>query len=195
MLVPLSVVTLLSDELETYIVFPSCFVLVEGRELLMDLILLDVIDFDVILGMDWLGLHYATLDYREKEVIFRISNDVEFRFKGDKSLMPKNLISTITARKILRRGCQGYLVVVRDTKVDKGAVENVPVVCEFPDILSKELPGLPPEREIEFCIDVVPGTNPISMPPYRMTSAELKELREQLQELLNKGFIRPNTFF
>ena len=55
MLVPLSVVTLLSDELETYIVFPSCFVLVEGRELLMDLVLLQVIDFDVILGMDWLA--------------------------------------------------------------------------------------------------------------------------------------------
>ena len=53
--------------------------------------------------------------------------------------------------------------------------------------------GLPPEREIEFCIDVVPGTDPISMPPYRMTPAELKELNEQLKELLNQGFIRPST--
>ena len=55
------------------------------------------------------------------------------------------------------------------------------------------MPGLPPEREIEFCIDVVPGTDPISMPPYRMAPAELSELKEQLQELLDKGFIQPST--
>ena len=54
------------------------------------------------------------------------------------------------------------------------------------------MPGLPPEREIEFCIDVVPGTDPISMPPYRMAPAELSELKEQLQDLLDKGFIRPS---
>ena len=55
------------------------------------------------------------------------------------------------------------------------------------------MPGLPPDREIEFCIDVVPGTDPISMPPYRMAPAELKELNEQLKELLDKGFIRPSS--
>ena len=82
--------------------------------------------------------------------------------------MPHNLISAITARKILRRGCLGYLVVVRNVEADKGAVERVPVVCEFPDVFPEDLPGLPPERKIEFCIDVVSGTNPISMPPYRM---------------------------
>ena len=64
-------------------------------------------------------------------------------------------------------------------------------MCEFQDIFPEELPGLPPEREIDFCIDVVPGTDPMSMPPYRMAPAELSELKEQLQELLDKGFIRP----
>ena len=107
--------------------------------------------------------------------------------------MPHNLISAIIAKKMLRRGCQGYLVVVRDVEADKGAVENVPVVHEFLDVFPKELPGLPPAREIEFQIDVVPGTDPISMPPYRMAHVELKELNEQLKELLDKGFIRPNT--
>ena len=67
---------------------------------------------------------------------------------------------------------------VRDIKADKGVVENVSVVCEFLDVFREELPGLPPEREIEFCIDVVPGTDPISMPPYRMAPAELKKLNE-----------------
>ena len=107
--------------------------------------------------------------------------------------MPQNLISAITARKMLRRGCRGYLTVVRDVEADKGAVEKVPVVCEFSDVFPEEFPGLPPVREIEFCIDVVPGIDPISMPPYRMAPAELKELNEQLKELLDKGFIRPST--
>ena len=94
--------------------------------------------------------------------------------------MPQNLISAITARKMLRRGCQGYLAVVRDVQADIGSVDRVPVVCEFQDIFLEEFPGLPPERETEFCIDVVPGTDPISMPPYRMAPAELSELKEQL---------------
>ena len=107
--------------------------------------------------------------------------------------MPQNLISIIIARKMLRRGCQGYLAVVRNVEAYKGAIDWVPVVCEFPDVFSEELPGLPPDREIELCIDVVPGTDPIFMPPYRMAPAELKELNEQLKELLDKGFIRPSS--
>ena len=126
----------------------------------------------MILGIDWLVQHYATLDCREKVVIFKISNDEEFRFRGDKSSMPQNIISAITARKMLRRGCQGYLVVVRNVDVETGIVKNMPVVCEFSDVLPKELSGLPPEREIEFCIDVVPGMDPISIPPCRIKRAE-----------------------
>ena len=77
---------------------------------------------------------------------------------------------------MLRRGCRGYLAVVRNVEAETGAVKNVPVVCEFPDVFPEELPGLPPEREIEFCIDVISGTDPISMPPYRMAPVELKGL-------------------
>ena len=88
LLIPLSVATPLSDELETDIVFPSYPMLIEGRKLHAYLVLLDMIDFDVIVGMDWLAKHYATVDYREKEVIFKIPSDEEFRFRGDKSSMP-----------------------------------------------------------------------------------------------------------
>ena len=97
---------------------------------------------------------------------------------GDKSSAPQNLISAITARKMLRKGCQGYLALVRDTTAEKISISDVPVACEFPDVFPDELPGLPPHREIEFCIDVVSDTAPISMPPYRMAPAELKELKE-----------------
>ena len=85
------------------------------------------------------------------------------------------------------------MALVRDTTAEKISISDVPVACEFPDVFPDELPGLPPHREIEFCIDVVSDTTPISMPSYRMAPIELKELKELLQELLDKGFIRPNT--
>ena len=94
--------------------------------------------------------------------------------------MPQNLISAIIARKMLRRS-RGYLAVVRNVEAETEAVKNMLVVCEFPDVFLEELLGLPPEREIEFCIDVVPGANPTSVPSYRMTPAKLKELNEQLK--------------
>ena len=111
--------------------------LIEGKELLADLVLLDVMDFDVIFGMDWLSQHFATVDCRRKEVIFRILNEEEFRFVGDKSSAPQNLISAITARKMLRKGCQGYLALVRDTTAEKTSISYVPVAYEFPDIFLK----------------------------------------------------------
>ena len=67
------------------------------------------------------------------------------------------------------------------------------MVREFGDVFPKELPGLPPEREIEFSVELLPGTSPISIAPYRMAPTELKELKAQLQDLLDKGFIRPST--
>jgi hypothetical protein len=82
--------------------------------------------------------------------------------------------------------------VIAPTKQAKKNLEDIPVVCEYPDVFSSNYSGLPPQREVEFGIECVSGTNPISKAPYRMTSSELKELKEQLQELLDKGFICPS---
>ena len=68
----------------------------------------------------------------------------------------------------------------------------MPVVCEYPDVFPEELPGLPHVREVEFGIELVPGTTPISIAPYRMAPTELKELKAQLQELTDRGFARPS---
>jgi hypothetical protein len=73
------------------------------------------------------------------------------------------------------------------------ALENIPVVCEYPDIFPEELLGMPPDREVVFVIELMPGTAPISKHPYRMPPNELKELKEQLKVLLDKGFIRPSS--
>ena len=96
------------------------------------------------------------------------------------SSTPQNLISAITTRKMLRKGCQGYLALVRDTTTEKTSISDVPVACEFLNVFPEELPGLPPHKEIKFCIDVVSDIAPISMPPYRMAPVELKELKEHL---------------
>ncbi len=104
----------------------------------------------------------------------------EFSFDGDRSVAPCNLVLAINARKILRHRCQGYLALVWDTSIEGTDVENVPIIKEFVNVFPEKLPGLRLDREIEFCIDIVLGTNSISMPPYRMAPAKLKELKEQL---------------
>ncbi|WRX11172.1 Retrotransposon gag domain - like 10 [Theobroma cacao] len=81
----------------------------------------------------------------------------------------------------------------KDTSANVGDVSQVSVVNEFMDVFPEELPGLPPEWEIEFCIDLILDTRPISIPPYRIAPVELKELKDQLEDLLDKGFIRPSV--
>ncbi|GJR80441.1 putative reverse transcriptase domain-containing protein [Tanacetum coccineum] len=80
-----------------------------------------------------------------------------------------------------------------DTSLESPNIENLSVVREFADVFPDELPGLPPAREIEFGIELIPGAEPISKAPYRMAPVELKELKEQLQEMLENGFIRPSV--
>jgi hypothetical protein len=72
-------------------------------------------------------------------------------------------------------------------------VEGVPVMCEYPDVFPEELSGMPPNRDVEFVIDLLPGTGPIAKRPYRMSVDELEELKKQLRKLSDKGYIRPSA--
>ena len=101
-------------------------------------------------------------------------------------------ISYLKARKMISKGYLYHLVRVKDSSSESPTLESVPVVSEFPEVFPEDLPGVPPEREIDFGIDLLPDTQPISIPPYRMAPTELKELKEQLKDLLDKGFIRPS---
>ena len=82
--------------------------------------------------------------------------------------------------------------IVDTTKERESVPSDVPIVREYLTVFPEDLPGLPPDREIEFCIELIPGTAPISRAPYRLAPAELKELNAQLEELLDKGLIRPS---
>ncbi|GKE80858.1 hypothetical protein Tco_1550858, partial [Tanacetum coccineum] len=95
------------------------------------------------------------------------------------------------------KGCQVYLAQVTSKKTeDKGEekrLEDVPIVREFPEVFSEDLPGLPPARQVEFQIDLVPGAAPVARAPYRLAPAEMQELSTQLLELSDRGFIRPSS--
>jgi hypothetical protein len=180
------------DSLVTDLVYRSCDVQVADRELLVYLILLDIQDFDVILGMDWLSTYHASVDCYSKHVTFHIPNQFEFHFEGIREAsLP--LISTMQAYCLLKKGCHAYLAYVSNSKSKLPELDKIWVVKEFPDVFPEDLPGLPPDREIEFSIDLLLGTTPISNAPYRMAPVELEELKKQLLELLDKGFIRPSV--
>nr|GFC87658.1 putative nucleotidyltransferase, ribonuclease H [Tanacetum cinerariifolium] len=86
-----------------------------------------------------------------------------------------------------------FLAIIHDTTSDVPSIHEQPIVSKFPDVFPDELPGIPPVREVEFNIELIPGAEPISKAPYRMAPIELKELKDQLQELLDRGFIRPSV--
>ena len=111
---------------------------------------------------------------------------------GIRSNVMSNVISTMQARRFIRKGYEAFLALILDSKRGQVDVENIPVVREFPYVFPEELPGIPLESEVDLSIEIVPGTAPVSRAPYRMAPAELKELKVQLQELLDRGFVRPN---
>ena len=125
-------------------------------------------------------------------MIFHISGKLEFSFEGKHVDRPLRIISIVRANSLLRKRCQGFLAHVVSNESDL-KLEDIPVVRDVSDVFPNDLLGLPPEREVEFTIDLVLETTPISKTPYRMTPVELKELKVQCQELLNKGFIRPSV--
>ena len=133
------------------------------------------------------------VDCRMKRVTLRTPSGEEVTFIGERSNHLSNVISAATARTMVRKGCEAYLEYVIDTKKAEPSLLDIPIVCDYLDVFLEELSGLPPQREIEFAIEVVPGATPASITPYRMAPMELKELKLQLQELLEKGFIRPSV--
>ncbi|KAL0540150.1 hypothetical protein IC582_024380 [Cucumis melo] len=171
----------------------TCQIEIAGHVIEVTLLVLDMLDFDVILGMDWLAANHASIDCSRKEVTFNPPSRASFKFKGEGSRSLPQVISAIRASKLLSQGTWGILASVVDTREADVSLSSEPVVRDYPDVFPEELPGLPPHREVEFAIELEPGTVPISRAPYRMAPAELKELKVQLQELLDKGFIRPSV--
>ena len=173
---------------------------VQGKCMASDFVLYHLVGIDVILGMDWLEKNQAIIDCEKNEIHLTLEGDIEGKriFFQNKEQLGRHpgLISYMQAVKYLRQGCQGYLAsMVGGTEGEKADVNptSVRVVGEYLDIFPDELSGLLPMRDSEFVIDVLPGTTPMSKAPYKMTPVELQELKIQLKEMLDKGFIRPSV--
>ena len=174
-------------------VYMDSRVIIGGHEFLADLILLDIHDFDVILGMDWLSRHHATMDCYRKEVRFCRPGQTKVVFYGLRKTLPNSIMTAMKANKMLRKSYQGYLANAIEVRDSGSRLEDISVVREFPDVFPEDLPGIPPNREIDFQIKLTYGIEPISKAPYRMAPLELKELKVRMEELVSKGFVRLST--
>ncbi|XP_070049823.1 uncharacterized protein [Nicotiana tomentosiformis] len=190
---PVCVSTPVGDIITVDHMYRSCVVTIGELETRVDFLLLGMVDFDVILGMDWLSPCHAILDCHAKIVTLTMPGLPKIEWRGSLDVIPNRVISYLKAQRMVEKGCLSYLAFVRDVDAYTPIIDSVPVVQDFSDVFPIDLPGMPPDRDINFGIDLVQGTQPISIPPYRMAPVELKELKEQLQELLEKGFIRPSV--
>ena len=144
---------------------------IEGEEFLANLIIIDTKSLDVILGMDWLTDHQAVLDCGNRSITVVSPVGIRVRFEASLGKLGEEVVYSIKAI----------------------SVEDVPVVCEFPDVFPDELPGMRPDRGLEFVINLVPGTALISKRPYHLLVDDLVELKQQIEEMQAKGFDRSSS--
>ncbi|GKB96554.1 putative reverse transcriptase domain-containing protein, partial [Tanacetum coccineum] len=171
-----------------------------GHPFNIDLMPVELGSFDVIIGMDWLANHHAVIVCDEKIVRIPYGDEVLI-VQGDRDRKREksklSIISCTKTQKYIERGCLIFLAQVTkkeiEDKSEEKRLEDVPTVRDFLEVFPKDLPGLPPTRQVEFQIDLVPGSAPMARAPYRLAPSELQELSTQLQELSDKGFIRPSS--
>ncbi|XP_012482906.1 uncharacterized protein LOC105797491 [Gossypium raimondii] len=164
-----------------------------GAIFLTDLMELPFGEFDLILGTNWLVKHRVSLDCATKRVVLRTSEDSEVVVIEEHRNYLSNVISALRAKKLVRKICEAYLAYINVSDSGDSLVKDIRIVKEFLDIFLEELPGLPLNLEVEFRIELLPGTTLVSIAPYRMSLKELGELKAQIQVLLDRGFILPSV--
>ncbi|GJR73805.1 putative reverse transcriptase domain-containing protein [Tanacetum coccineum] len=185
---------------KTNTILRGCTLGLLGHPFNIDLMSVELGSFDVIIGMDWLANHLAVIVYDEKVVQISFGDEVlivqgDRDGKGEKSKL--SIISCTKTKKYIKRGCPIFLAQVTKKEIENESeekrLEDVPTVQDFPEVFPEDLPGLPPTRQVEFQIDLVPCAAPVARALYRLAPSELQELSTQLQEHSDKGFIRPSS--
>ncbi|MCH80451.1 retrotransposon protein, partial [Trifolium medium] len=184
---PMTVSTATDGGIVAELVCENCPVMVSSKTYYIDLICLPIRQLDVILGMDWLSANYVYIGCAEKIIYMPTENTAE-------GVALSALLNN--AHQIIQYICANdknfYLMLTVASEPELGP-SDIFVVNEYLDVFPEDITSLPPEREIEFSIDLVPGAEPVSVAPYRMSPAELKELKSQLEDLIQKHFIRPSV--
>ncbi|GKD26585.1 putative reverse transcriptase domain-containing protein [Tanacetum coccineum] len=148
----------------TNTVIQGCTLTLLNQPFEIDLMLIKLGSFDIVIGIEWLSKYHAKILCDEKVIHIPIDGE------------------TLIIR-----------AQVMEKKSDEKRLEDIPVVREFPDVFPEDLPGLPPVRQVEFQIDLIPGAAPVARAPYRLAPLKMQKLSNQLQELADRGFIRPST--
>ncbi|XP_070002437.1 uncharacterized protein [Nicotiana sylvestris] len=169
-----------------------CLIVIGGFETRVDILLLCMVDFDVILGMDWLSPYHAILDCHAKTVTLAMPGLSRLEGRGESNYVPIRVVSFLKAQQMIEKGCNSYLAVVRDIRADTHTVESVPVVRDFLVVFHADLLGMLPHRDFDFGIDFF-GHLAHFYSTISYNIVELNELKEQLQEFLDKGFIRSSV--
>ncbi|GAU18217.1 hypothetical protein TSUD_26810 [Trifolium subterraneum] len=165
----------------------NCPVSVVGKIYHVDLICLPLKDMDIVLGMDWLSANTVYIGCAEKNLYVPIDLNAESRALTALLQNTHQLIQYLGAEN------KCFSIMFTISSESSLSPSDIPIVREYLDVFPEEINSLPPEREIEFSIDLVPGSQLISIAPYRMSPLELRELKSQLEELLQKHFIRPSV--
>ncbi|XP_016178016.1 uncharacterized protein LOC107620357 [Arachis ipaensis] len=158
----------------------------ENREFIYDLICLPMVWLEMILGFDWMSKNRVLLDCFERSIRFMPEGENE-------AVVAKGYYLNSTMVICSGEECQGYILLAANALGDAENLDRISVVRDFPEVFPEDILEFPPQREIEFAIDLVQGAEPVSIAPYRMAPIELAELKAQLEDLLNKRFIRPSV--
>ena len=153
-------------------VIRSCTLILNGNPFLIDLVPFSMGSFDVIVGMDWMSVVNASILCSEKVVRIPLASGEVLEVQGEQSESCEKSLMSVTGKEV--------------------SLSSVPVVREFQDVFPEDLPGLPPSRQLDFRIDLIPNAAPVAKSPYRLAPTEMQELAAQLKELQDKGFIRPS---
>jgi len=170
-----------SGQVATSSVCVGCSMEVAGRRFKVNLVCLPLEGLDVILGMDWLSNNHVIIDCGRRSLVFPEHEGLEF-------ISAQRGINEAEARAT-------YFMIVAHAEKNSTAekISVIPIVEEYADVFPDEIPELPPSRDVDFSIDLILGAGPVSMAPYRMALVELVELKKQIEDLLEKKFIRPSA--
>nr|GEU55933.1 reverse transcriptase domain-containing protein [Tanacetum cinerariifolium] len=152
----------------------------------IDLMVIELGSFDIIIGMDWLSRYDAAILYQKRKVRIPLEGKT-LVIKGNRNNSRLKIVSCIKAQKYIENGCELFLAQVTKQGSKEKRLEDDYVIRDFPEVFPNELPGLPPPRQVEFHIDLIPGAAPVAPAPYRLAPSEMKELSEKLWELSKKG--------
>jgi hypothetical protein len=170
----------------------SCLMDMNGLNTSVDLNILPLGSYDCLIGMDWLDQHHALLDCHNKAFTFLDKEGNLRKVQGILRVVTIREILALQLKKCYRKGCQIFAAHMEETPKDKVPNLEDHVVLEYFEYVFKEVPGLPPKKDNDFSINLMPGADPVSKTPYRMSTPELMELQMQLEELLRKGYIHPS---